>query len=156
MFSLKILYQWLYNNNIPCLTNNKDGRVEGCVLISYKNSKITTCCWTTINMRMLDSTKNDTPSPGQRRSPSKMVGGAKSHLESTPYPPETLRGLKQYLVWTKTQRPHRDWARPAFQCLSVSWSGKGQKWPDAGAVDLGTAGLCHAVCGISPLGGGCH
>jgi len=34
---------------------------------------------------------------GQRRSPSKMVGEVKSHLESNPNLPETLRGLKHTL-----------------------------------------------------------
>ena len=33
----------------------------------------------------------------QRRSPSKKVGGAKSHLESHLYPPEMLRELKQIM-----------------------------------------------------------
>ena len=31
-----------------------------------------------------------------------------------------LGGLKQNFVCTRTQRPHRDWARPGFECLSVS------------------------------------
>ena len=26
-----------------------------------------------------------------------------------------FRGLKQYLVFTRTQRPHRNWARPVFE-----------------------------------------
>ena len=44
---------------------------------------------------------------GQRRSPSKTVGGAKSHLESNPIPArDTLRALTN-LVCTRTQRPHR-------------------------------------------------
>ena len=30
------------------------------------------------------------------------------------YPPETLGGLKQNLVHTRTPKPHRDWGRPAF------------------------------------------
>ena len=32
-----------------------------------------------------------------------MVGGAKSLLDQTPFPPEMLRGLKQNLVCTRTQ-----------------------------------------------------
>ena len=36
----------------------QDGRVDGRALIfSCKNSKTTTCCWTTIDRRMLDPTK---------------------------------------------------------------------------------------------------
>ena len=43
---------------------------------------------------MLDLTKKMIPHvQGQRRSHSKTVGGAKSHLESNLNPPEVLRGL---------------------------------------------------------------
>ena len=55
---------------------------------------------------------------GQRRSPSKMVGGEKSHLESNCNPPEMLRGLKQNLVHTR--RSHRNWDQTClwvFDCL---------------------------------------
>ena len=56
--------------------------------------------------RMLDPTKKKILHiQGQRRSPNKMVGGARSHLESNPIP---ARGLKQNLMHTRTQRPHRD------------------------------------------------
>ena len=66
-----------------------------------------------------------------------------------PYAPEMLRGLKQNL--TSTRRSHRDWARPAFECLSVSYGGTGQQWPIAGTGDLGTVDLT-----LSPLGEGHH
>ena len=52
-------------------------------MFSCENSKITTHCWTTVE-RMLDPTKKIPLIQGQRRSPSKTVGGAKSHLESNP------------------------------------------------------------------------
>ena len=45
---------------------------------------------------------------GQRRSPSKMVGGAKSHLESNPIPTRDAQRAQTNLVHTRTQRPHRD------------------------------------------------
>ena len=44
---------------------------------------------------------------GQNRSPSKTVGGVKSRLESTPYLPETLRGLKQILYAPGPRDPQR-------------------------------------------------
>ena len=45
---------------------------------------------------------------GQRRSPSKMVGGVKSCLESNPIPARDAQRAQTYLVCTKTQRPNRD------------------------------------------------
>ena len=58
---------------------------------------------------------------------------------------ETLGGLKQNLV--STRRPHRDWARPAFECLSVSCRVMGQQWPATGAGALGAAdlGMAYAL-----------
>ena len=54
---------------------------------------------------------------GLRRSPNKMVGGAKSCLESNSYPPEVLGGLKQNLVHARTQRCHK---RLSQTCLCVN------------------------------------
>ena len=56
-----------------------------------------------------------------------------------------LGGLKPNLVHTRTQVPHRDWARPAFECLGVSCRGTDYQWPAAGtgalaAEDLGGTG----------------
>ena len=45
-----------------------------------------------------------------------IVGGCGAHF-------------KQNLVCTRTQRPHRDLARPAFECLSISCRYMGQQWP---------------------------
>ena len=50
-----------------------------------------------------------------------------------------LRGLKQNLVHTR--RCHRDWARPALECLSVSCVGTCRHWPATAAGALGTADL---------------
>ena len=44
----------------------------------------------------------------QRRSPRKIVGGVKSHLESNPIPTRDAQRAQTYLVHTRTQRPHRD------------------------------------------------
>ena len=60
---------------------------------------------------------------GQKRSPSKMVGWAKSCLESNPKPTRDAQKAQKNLVHTRTQRPHRDWARIVFECLLWSyWS----------------------------------
>jgi len=45
---------------------------------------------------------------GQRIRPSKMVGGAKSHLESNPIPATDTQRAQTNLVHTRPQRPHRD------------------------------------------------
>ena len=44
--------------------------------------------------------------PGQRK-PRKMVGGAKSHLESNPMPASDAQRAQTYLVSTRAQRPYR-------------------------------------------------
>ena len=64
---------------------------------------------------------------GQRKSLSKVVGGAKSCLESNPIPARDARRVQTNLVCTRTQRLHRDWARTVFECLlwrycwSLAW-----------------------------------
>ena len=74
----------------------------------------------------------------QRGSSSKMVGGMKSHLESNSIPTRDTQRAQTNLVCTRTQRPHRDWAR---KCLSVSCGGTDQQWPAAGTGALGAADL---------------
>ena len=54
---------------------------------------------------------------GQRRSPSKKVGGVKSHLESNPIPAKVARRAQTNLVCTRSQIPHRDCSRTVFECL---------------------------------------
>ena len=54
---------------------------------------------------------------GERRSPSKTVGGAKLHLESNPYLSETLRGLNQTLCAPGPRDPTEIETK---LCLSVS------------------------------------
>ena len=88
--------------------------------------------------------------PGQRRSPRKAAGGAKSCLESNPVPARDAQWAQTNLVGTRTQRPHRDWDRTVFECLL---------WRYGSAVDWCKGrgyGCSRPGCGISPLGGGCH
>ena len=61
--------------------------------------------------------KKITQVQGQRRSPSKKVGGVKSHLESNPIPARDTWRAQTNLVHTRAQRTHRDWARTVFKCL---------------------------------------
>ena len=73
---------------------------------------------------------------GQRRSPCRAVGGAKSCLESNPIPTrDALRA--QTKPCTEQETPQRR----SQICLwvSVPCRGMGQQWPAAGAGALGTA-----------------
>ena len=75
---------------------------------------------------------------GQRRSPSKMVGGARLRLESNPIPTRDAQRAQTHLVSTRTQRPHRDWARTVFGCRCRS-AVDCRRGRGSGAVDLGMA-----------------
>ena len=95
----------------------------------------------------------DTPHPRQRRSPNKMVGGAKSCLESNPIPArDTWRAQTKPCVNHDPETPETE----SDLCLSVSCRGTGQQWPAKGAGALAAADLGHLACGMSPLGGGHH
>ena len=97
----------------------QDGGVKGCALnlllreLQNYNSLLNNC-----RQKNVGSHQKKIPHiQGQRRSPSKTVGGAKSHLESNPIPArDTLRALTN-LVCTRTQRPHRHWARTVSEYL---------------------------------------
>ena len=131
----------------------EDGGVEGHALIySCENSKITTLCWTTINRKMLDPTKKRYPtSKGKgNKHPSKMVGGVKLCLESSPIPARDTRRAQTNFVRTRTQRPHRDWDRTVFECLLRSYG------PTVNCCRGRGSGCSRPGCGISPLGGGHH
>ena len=84
---------------------------------------------------------------GQRRSPSKMVGGANSHLESNPIPAGDVQRAQTNLVRTRTQGPHRDWDRTVFEHLL---------WRYRSAMVCRRDRGSGCGCGISPLGGGHH
>ena len=76
---------------------------------------------------------------GKRRSPSKRgQREAKSHLESNSLPSRDAQRAQTNLVFTRIQRPHRDWARTVFKCL-LWWYG--QQWPASGTEALGAADL---------------
>ena len=87
---------------------------------------------------------------GQRRSPSKTVGGVKSHLESNPIPATDAQRAQTYLAHTRTQRPYRDWDRTVSGCLLRRYRS---------AVDCcggRGSGCSRSGYDISPLGGGHH
>ena len=75
---------------------------------------------------------------GQRRSPRKMEGGAKLHLESNPIPTRDTWRVQTNLVLTRTQRPPET---ETELCLSVSSRGTGEPWTAAGVGTLGVIDL---------------
>ena len=52
-----------------------------------------------------------------------------------------LTGEAELTSFSSAILSHRDWARPAFECLIVSCGGTGQQWPDTWAGALGAADL---------------
>ena len=87
---------------------------------------------------------------GQKRSPSKRVGGVKLHLESNPIPAWDTWRAQTYLVHIRTQRPHRDWTRHVFECLLQRY-GSAVVWHRSRG-----SGCSRPGYGISSLGGGHH
>ena len=67
-----------------------------------------------------------------------MVGGAQARLESTPYWPEMLRGLKQ-TVCASGPRDHTETEKEL--CWSVSRGGTDQQWSATGIGALGATDL---------------
>ena len=78
-----------------------------------------------------------THAQGQRRSPSKTVGGAKSHLVSNPIPTRDNRRAQTKPHVHQETPPF--WVGAAFQCLTVSCEGVGQQCPATGAGALDAA-----------------
>ena len=128
--------------------------IEGRALIFCENSKITTCCWTTVDRRMLDPTKKKIPHvQEQRRSPNKMVGGAKSCLESNPIP---VRDAERAQTKSCAHQDPETPQRLSQTCIWVSCRGMSQQWPVTRGRGSGCSYLGYTACGISPLGRGHH
>ena len=73
----------------------------------------------------------------QRRSLSKMVGGAKLYLESNPIP---ARDAQTNLLYNRAQRPHRDGDRTVWVSPAEVWASSGLlQGQRLSAADLGTA-----------------
>ena len=98
---------------------------------------------------MLDPThtKRYPKSNGKGEAPERWWEGENPVYNQIPYLPEIFGELKQNFVLTRTQRPYRDKARPAFECLSVSCREMRQHWPATGTEALGVVDLGHTECG---------
>ena len=87
---------------------------------------------------------------GQRRCPSKMVGGANLHLESNSIPTSDTKRAQTNLVCTRTHGPHRDWDRTVFEYLLCRYGSAVDCHRDRGS------GCSRLGYGISPLEEGLH
>ena len=139
-------------NHIDCEPNSQAGRVEGYALIlSCESSKAATHGWTTINRRMLDPTKKWYPTSKGKGEASKDDRSGKIMFRIKSHNSQKLWGwggwgeVKQNIGCSRIQRPQRDWARPTFECLSVSCGGMDQQWLATGTGALPAAELGHPV-----------
>ena len=82
---------------------NRDHSVEQVAKRRYPMSKVRS------------SNCEEIPHVEGQRNPSKMVGGANSHLESNPIPARDAQRTQTNVVRTRTQGPHRDSDRTAFE-----------------------------------------
>ena len=115
---------------------------------SCKNFKVTIRCWTTVDRRMLDPTKNDTPHPRAKEEPQKDGRRGKIMLKSNSIPARDVQRAQTNLVHIRTQRPQKEWARTVFEDLL--W-----RYGSAVACHRGS-GCSKPGYGISPRGGGSH
>ena len=82
----------------------------------------------------------------QRRSPNKMVGGAKSCLESNAIPTrDAQRAQTKPCAHQDPETPQR-LSQTCLKCLNVSFRGTGQQWPDIMTVALAEAYLGDMMC----------
>ena len=107
--------------------------------------------------------KKDTPCPWAKETPQQdsrrgeIAFRIKSNL--TPARDAQRAQTKSYAHQDPGKRavtPTRDWARSAFECVSISCRGTGQQWLATGTGALAAADLEGVVCSISPLGEGQH
>ena len=136
----------------------EDGGVEGCALIfSCKNSKLqlaaeqpsTGECWIPPEKDTSHPKAKEKPQQDSRKG--KIMFRIRLHTHQ-----RCLEGSNKTLCALGPRDPTRDWARPAFESLSVSWRGIGQPWPATERGALVSADLGGTMCGLSPRGGGHH
>ena len=128
--------------------SSQNGRIEGRALFfSCKNSKITTCCWTTIDRKMLDSTKKNTLPWRTKEKPQQHSRRVKITFRANPIPTRD--------AWRAQTKPCAQQETPAETepdlSLSVCLL---QRYRSAVACHRGRGSGCNSLwCGINPLGG---
>ena len=134
----------------------QDGGVEGRALIfSYENSKITTCCLTTNDRRMLAPPKKNTPHPRAKEKPQQEGRRDEIALRIKPHTHQRCsEGSSKTLCIPGDPTDPRGQTEPDL-CLSVSFRGTGQQWAAAwegalGAPDVGVAEALLKEVAINP------
>ena len=91
----------------------QDSRVEGCALTPfYKNTRITTNCWTTIHKKMLEPTKKDILHPKTKNKPQQDNSGGAIAIKSNPIPmggqPTNWKTIipQKFSHWSERSEPH--------------------------------------------------
>ena len=104
-------------------------------------------CW-------IPSKKKGTPCPRAKEKPKKDSRRAKILFRIEPHTSQRCSEGSDKTLYAPEPRDPTE-TEPDLP-LSVSCRGMGQQWPVTGAGAMGAVDLGHTVCGISPLGGGCH
>ena len=93
---------------------------------------------------------------GQRRSPNKMVRGAKLSLESNPIPTRDAQRVQTNLVRTRTQRLKQNCVWKKNKKKPCVWVSLEEVRVSSGLLWGQVSGGSRHGYGISPLGGGHH
>ena len=72
--------------------------------------------------------KRDTSHPRAKEKPQQDGRRGKITFRITPLPARGTQRAQTNLVCTRTQRPHRDWARTVFECLLWRYKYMGRQW----------------------------
>ena len=135
----------------------KGGRVGGCTLISScENFKIATHCRTTIDRRMLNLTKKDTPGPRAKK-PQQDGRRGKIIFRNKPHTHQRSWEGSNKTLCAPGPRDLTE-TEPDLP-LSVFMSpgeAQAQQCPARGTGSLAAADLGHSACALSLLGGGHH
>ena len=101
--------------------------------------------------------KKGTPHPRAEEKPQQDSRRGKIAFRIKPHTHQRcLEDSNKTLCTPGPRDPTKDYARPAFECLSVSCGGTDQLWPAAGTGGLAAPDLGPVPYGINPLGEGCY
>ena len=107
----------------------QDGRVERrAFILSCENSKITTCCWKTIDKRMLEHTKKDTLCSRAKKKPQQDGRRGETAFRIKPHISH------RYLVGSKKPCAHQDPEIPQRLNENCIWVSPAEVWVSNGLL----------------------